>query len=186
MNQRRSKSSRPSRTPAPRKGARSSVSPRLSSTAVRQQPTAAGQFSIAARRCTVAARRFSVIVRQFSAVARQYFAAVCRRSATLLGRAWELLVTAWYGARRFQQSRTAAKRMRLEETISLGPKRFIALVRVDGHQLLIGGGAQEVALLANLGQAEPFGPVLQKTSLAAARKPEGSVAEFKVEAEKWA
>src|SRR5690348_14592575 len=52
---------------------------------------------------------------------------------------------------RQQQSRSCARRLRLEETISLGQKRFLALVQVDGQRLLVGGGATEVTLLANLG-----------------------------------
>lgn len=67
---------------------------------------------------------------------------------------------------RQQQSRSHARRLRLEETISLGQKRFLALVQIDGQRLLVGGGATEVTLLANLGAAEPFSALLKETAIA--------------------
>lgn len=67
---------------------------------------------------------------------------------------------------RQQQSRSCARRLRLEETISLGQKRFLALVQVDGQRLLVGGGATEVTLLANLGAAEPFSALLKEKAVA--------------------
>lgn len=42
------------------------------------------------------------------------------------------------------------KRLRVAENVSLGEKRFVALVTVDGRELLIGGGSTNVSLLANL------------------------------------
>jgi hypothetical protein len=44
-----------------------------------------------------------------------------------------------------------AKQLRVAETISLGEKRFVAVVQVDGRKFLIGGGASGVALLTQLG-----------------------------------
>jgi flagellar biogenesis protein FliO len=46
---------------------------------------------------------------------------------------------------------TATKRLRVAETVSLGEKRFVALVSVEGREFLIGGGASGVSLLATLG-----------------------------------
>jgi len=48
-----------------------------------------------------------------------------------------------------------SRRIRLCETLSLGERRFLALVRVDQQQFLIGGAGNSVALLAQL----PSSPV---------------------------
>ncbi len=55
----------------------------------------------------------------------------------------------WYQGRRVLQIRS--RRMRVAETISLGEKRFLAVVEVDDCQFLVGGGASSVAVLAQLG-----------------------------------
>jgi flagellar biogenesis protein FliO len=41
--------------------------------------------------------------------------------------------------------------LQVAETVSLGEKRFVAVIKVDGREFLIGGGATNVALLAQLG-----------------------------------
>jgi len=50
----------------------------------------------------------------------------------------------------------AAKRLRVCETTSLGEKRFVAIVQVDGRQFLVGGGQSGVSLLAALDSVESF------------------------------
>lgn len=45
----------------------------------------------------------------------------------------------------------AKKRLRVADTVSLGDKRFVAVVHVDGQKFLIGGGAAGVSLLTSLG-----------------------------------
>ena len=69
----------------------------------------------------------------------------------------------WLVARR--RSQVAGKRLRVVETVSLGEKRFAAVLHVDGAQFLIGGGANNVSLLASLnasaGQTR-FAQVLQQ------------------------
>jgi Flagellar biosynthesis protein, FliO len=52
---------------------------------------------------------------------------------------------------------TSTKRLRVAETVSLGEKRFVALVCVEGREFLVGGGASGVSLLAQLSPAP--GPV---------------------------
>lgn len=42
------------------------------------------------------------------------------------------------------------KRLQLTETVSLGEKRFVALLQVDGRKFLIGGGPTGIALLTQL------------------------------------
>ena len=83
-----------------------------------------------------------------------------------LRRARNLMAAGWKWVVRQQQSRSCARRLRLEETISLGQKRFLALVQVDGQRLLVGGGATEVTLLAELGAAEPFSALLKEKAVA--------------------
>jgi len=57
-----------------------------------------------------------------------------------------------------------AKAMRLCETISLGDKRFLAIVEVDEERILIGGSASSVALLTRLPEKQPFAAVLLERS----------------------
>ena len=40
--------------------------------------------------------------------------------------------------------------LRLWRAVSLGEKRFVAIVKVEGREFLIGGGAAGMALLAQL------------------------------------
>lgn len=44
--------------------------------------------------------------------------------------------------------RRTEKRLRVAETISLGPKGFIALVQLDDQELLVGGAGSSISLLA--------------------------------------
>ncbi|HTV16385.1 MAG TPA: flagellar biosynthetic protein FliO [Acidobacteriaceae bacterium] len=46
------------------------------------------------------------------------------------------------------------KQLRVAETISLGDKRFVAVVHVDGQKFLIGGGTSGVSLLTQLDSAQ--------------------------------
>jgi hypothetical protein len=76
-----------------------------------------------------------------------------RRAARLgpspLLRAWSWLQTKYV--------QTATKRLRVAETVSLGEKRFVSIVSIEGREFLIGGGASGVTLLAQLSptQQEP-------------------------------
>jgi hypothetical protein len=63
-----------------------------------------------------------------------------------LARAWT-----WLHAKYAQ---SATKRLRVAETVSLGEKRFVALISVEGREFLIGGGTSGVSLLAQLGTQE--------------------------------
>jgi flagellar biogenesis protein FliO len=74
----------------------------------------------------------------------------------LLSRAWE-----WLRAR--QVTRSNPRRLRVAETVSLGEKRFVAVVQVDGRHFLLAGGPNNIALLAQLDTQENFGEVLKKT-----------------------
>jgi hypothetical protein len=65
---------------------------------------------------------------------------------TGLARAW-----AWLHTKYVQ---TATKRLRVAETVSLGEKRFVSIVSIEGREFLIGGGTSGVTLLAQLGPAQ--------------------------------
>ncbi len=55
------------------------------------------------------------------------------------------------------------RRLRVSETVSLGEKRFLSIVEVDGQAFLVGGSSVNVALLASLendGKTPSFGKVL--------------------------
>lgn len=51
---------------------------------------------------------------------------------------------------------STTKRLRVSETISLGDKRFVAIVIVEGKEFLIGGGVAGMSLLAPLGSTAGF------------------------------
>jgi hypothetical protein len=59
-----------------------------------------------------------------------------------LARAWSWL----HG----KYAQSATKRLRVSETVSLGEKRFVALVCVEGREFLIGGGSSGVSMLTSL------------------------------------
>jgi hypothetical protein len=61
-------------------------------------------------------------------------------------RAWSWLHTKYV--------QTATKRLRVAETVSLGEKRFVSIVSIEGREFLIGGGTSGVTLLAQLGPAQ--------------------------------
>ena len=63
------------------------------------------------------------------------------------------LANGWKWLRRHSKgllARPAPRRLRIVETLSLGEKRFVSIVEVDGEQFLLGGSASSVALLAKL------------------------------------
>ena len=42
------------------------------------------------------------------------------------------------------------RRLKLQETVQLGEKRFVAILRVDGQEFLLGGGTTGVSILGQL------------------------------------
>lgn len=65
-----------------------------------------------------------------------------QQSAPLLARAWGWLQK--------QNAFSGKKQLRVCETVSLGEKRFVAVVQIDGQKFLIGGGSAGVSLLSEL------------------------------------
>ena len=79
-----------------------------------------------------------------------------QNASGLLSRAWN-----WFRER--QAARSSSRRLQVAASISLGEKRFIAVITVDGQQFLVGGGATNVSLLAALQDNESFGDLLQES-----------------------
>jgi hypothetical protein len=62
------------------------------------------------------------------------------------------LRTAWTWLEHKRSQQLSSRRLRVSETISLGEKRTISIVTVDGAQYLIGSSAGGVQLLTRLDQ----------------------------------
>ena len=86
-----------------------------------------------------------------------------RSHTGLLSRAW-----GWLQARHVVRS--GIKRLRVAETVSLGEKRFVAVVEVDGRHFLLAGGPTNIVLLAQLDAKDAFEDVLKKTLTAPAKQ----------------
>jgi flagellar biogenesis protein FliO len=79
-------------------------------------------------------------------------------SQTLLARAWSAV--RWIMQR--AQAQQARKNLRVCETVSLGEKRFVAVVQVDEERFLIGGSSGAVSLLTRLQEAKSFSVALER------------------------
>ena len=78
-------------------------------------------------------------------------------SPTYLRTAFDQLQSLWRWVERKRTQQVAARRLRVAETLSLGEKRFVSIIKVDGAQYLIGGSATSVQLLAVLDQHDAEG-----------------------------
>ena len=47
-------------------------------------------------------------------------------------------------------ARGISRRLKVAETVSLGEKRFVSILQVDGEQFLVGGSPSSIVLLAKL------------------------------------
>jgi flagellar biogenesis protein FliO len=92
----------------------------------------------------------------FPVLAAEASLSTLRSHTGLLSRAW-----GWLQAR--QVARSSNRRLRVAETVSLGEKRFVAVVQVDGRHFLLAGGPTNIALLAQLDANDAFEDVLKKT-----------------------
>lgn len=72
------------------------------------------------------------------------------------------LTGAWNYARRQLVSRQSRKRLRVCESVSLGEKRFVAVIEIDGEQFLVGGASNSVTTLARLEPKQEFSEVLKR------------------------
>jgi flagellar biogenesis protein FliO len=74
-----------------------------------------------------------------------------------------LLIKTWSALKWITQRvkvQHARKTLRVCESVSLGDKRFVALVQVDDERFLIGGSSGSVSLLSRLPEAKTFAVVL--------------------------
>lgn len=74
---------------------------------------------------------------------------VLRKVWVMFGRGWQFIQTK-------AKAQPDPKQLRLVESISLGERRFVAVVQVDGLRFLVGGGASNVNLLAEISAGAPF------------------------------
>jgi flagellar biogenesis protein FliO len=81
------------------------------------------------------------------------------RSRTLLLHIWSILKWIMLRAKE-QQTR---KNLRICETVSLGEKRFVAVVQVDDERFLIGGSSSAVSLLTRLQETKAFAAALEQS-----------------------
>jgi flagellar biogenesis protein FliO len=72
-----------------------------------------------------------------------------------------ILIQTWNWSRRKLKSHQVRKRLRVCETISLGEKRFVAVIQVDGEQFLVGGSSSSVSTLAHLERRQEFSDVFK-------------------------
>jgi flagellar protein FliO/FliZ len=72
------------------------------------------------------------------------------------------LTEKWNWAQQKFKSHQVRKRLRVCETVSLGEKRFVAVIQVDGEQFLVGGSSSSVSTLAHLEPARDFAGVFQR------------------------
>jgi hypothetical protein len=81
--------------------------------------------------------------------------AVARKPRKEVGPAGLTRAFSWL---RSKYALNTTKRLRVAETVSLGEKRFVALVCVEGREFLIGGGSSGVCLLTPLDKAKSAQP----------------------------
>jgi hypothetical protein len=85
---------------------------------------------------------------------------------TPLARFWKSMASQltelWNWAQEKFRSHQVRKRLRVCETVSLGEKRFLAVVQVDGEQFLVGGSSSSVSTLAHLERSRDFSDVFQR------------------------
>jgi hypothetical protein len=72
------------------------------------------------------------------------------------------LAGAWKWLRRQVSSRHTRRRLRVCETVSLGEKRFVAVIDVDGERFLVGGASSSLVTLARLEPSREFAAVLKR------------------------
>lgn len=72
-----------------------------------------------------------------------------------------VLTQMWTWAQQKFKSHQVRKRLRVCETVSLGEKRFVAVIQVDGEQFLVGGSSSSVSTLAHLEPRPEFSDVLR-------------------------
>lgn len=115
---------------------------------MRPMEPAEGSFHAVLRQCTSKGVDAPPKRQRPEPILRPWLGLAQKGAISRLAQAWSWLHTKY--------TATASKRLRLSEVVSLGDKRFVALVSVEGREFLIGGAPAGLSLLAQLGgAAEP-------------------------------
>jgi len=85
-----------------------------------------------------------------------------RPLAVVLNALNSFLTEAWNWTQQKLKSSAGKKRLRVCESVSLGEKRFVAVIQVDGEQFLVGGSASSVSTLAHLERPREFSDVFER------------------------
>lgn len=89
-------------------------------------------------------------------------AAVEKKSPTTSTRS-QILSKLWLWTRSRVKIQARKKRLKVCETVSLGEKRFIAVVQVDGSEFLVGGAPNALSVLAQLETQKTFPEILRQS-----------------------
>jgi hypothetical protein len=71
-------------------------------------------------------------------------------SSSILRPLAESIASAWKWLAQKRTAQISSRRLKVAETVSLGEKRFVSILQVDGTNFLLGGAAGSVSLLAIL------------------------------------
>ena len=74
-----------------------------------------------------------------------------------------ILSRLWLWTRSRVKIQPRKKRLKVSETVSLGEKRFIAVVQVDGSEFLVGGAPNALSVLAHLETPKTFPEILRQS-----------------------
>jgi flagellar biogenesis protein FliO len=120
-----------------------------------------GAWLNARKQLTRVWRNASSLLFQTKTNASEWFSRAWKTSFALISRGCANSIKqssrVWKRIRAQQIARSKSKRLQVAETVSLGEKRFVAVIKVDGREFLIGGGATSVALLAQLDGRKQMG-----------------------------
>jgi len=86
---------------------------------------------------------------------------ITQKSMSEPGFLLRVVMQGWKWVQNKFKSHQTRKRLRVCESVSLGEKRFIAVIQVDGEQLLVGGSSNSIAMLAHLGRKPEFSELLR-------------------------
>ena len=88
-----------------------------------------------------------------------------------------ILTDCWTGAMKVLAAQRPAKKiLSVCESVSLGDKRFVAVVQVGHERFLIGGATNSIAMLTRLAEPEPdFSKAMKECSEMAQERPRSEI-----------
>jgi flagellar biogenesis protein FliO len=88
--------------------------------------------------------------------------AVARQKMPPMARAlYDVLGKILAATQKIFSAQRVQKQLRVCETVSLGDKRFVAVIQVDQERFLIGGAANSVAMLTRLQETTSFASTMK-------------------------